>query len=87
MGFRFRKRIRIAPGVHLNASLKRGLSASFGRPGATVNVGLDGKQKNTLGAPGTGLTYETESASGPGMVRAAVVVVVALGLLGLFLLR
>jgi hypothetical protein len=55
MAWRFRQRIRIAKGVHLNLA-KRGVSSlSVGRPGATVNVGSEGA-KLTVGAPGTGLS-------------------------------
>jgi len=37
MGFRYRKSIKIIPGVRVNLS-KSGVSTSIGRPGATVNV-------------------------------------------------
>lgn len=55
MGFRFRKRIKVFPGVYLNLS-KSGVSTSLGRPGATVNIGKSGTRA-TLGVPGTGLSY------------------------------
>jgi hypothetical protein len=55
MGWRFRKRKRIAPGVTLNVG-KRGGSLSFGRRGASVNVGRRGTQA-TLSLLGTGLSY------------------------------
>lgn len=55
MGFRFRKTIRIAPGVRLNLS-KSGVSTSIGRPGATINLGKRGV-RGTVGLPGTGLSY------------------------------
>lgn len=55
MGFKFRKRIKIAPGVHLNLS-KSGVSTSIGKPGATVNIGKKGV-KATLGVSGAGLSY------------------------------
>jgi len=45
MGFRFRKRIRIVPGLWLNAS-KSGISASIGGHGATLNVNRKGVQGN-----------------------------------------
>lgn len=54
-GFRFQKRIKIAPGVRINLS-KSGISASLGGPGATVNVGKKGV-RGTVGATGTGLSY------------------------------
>lgn len=57
MGFRFRKSVKIAPGIRLNLS-RSGISTSFGRPGATVNVGR-GKTRATVGIPGSGLSYST----------------------------
>ena len=57
MGFRFRRSIRVLPGVRLNIS-KSGVSASLGGRGATVNVGKRGT-KATVGLPGTGLSYST----------------------------
>lgn len=38
MGFRFRRSIKVLPGVHLNLS-KTGITASIGSPGATINIG------------------------------------------------
>ena len=58
MGFRFRKRIRIIPGLWLNAS-KSGLSASIGGRGATVNLSRKGHQE-TLSLPGSGVSYRTK---------------------------
>jgi hypothetical protein len=54
MGFRFQRRIRLAPGVRLNL-----LGASLGRTG--MRVGLDSKRKKyfSVGLPGTGLSYRT----------------------------
>ncbi|MFV0575967.1 MAG: DUF4236 domain-containing protein [Vibrio sp.] len=55
MGFKFRKRIKIAPGINLNLS-KSGVSTSIGKSGATVNIGKKGTTA-TVGAPGTGFSY------------------------------
>ena len=55
MGFRFVRRMKIAPGVSLNFS-KSGVSPSFGRRGGRVTVGPGGVRK-TVGIPGTGLFY------------------------------
>ncbi len=55
MGFKFRKRIKVSPGIHLNLS-KSGVSTSLGGKGATVNVGKKGV-KATVGIPGTGISY------------------------------
>ena len=58
MGFRFQRRIRIAPGVQLNLS-KSGIGGSVGRTG--LRLGLDAKRKKyfSVGLPGTGLSYRT----------------------------
>ncbi|MBC7358367.1 MAG: DUF4236 domain-containing protein [Desulfacinum sp.] len=62
MGFRFWRRIRIAPGVTLNLS-KSGGSLSFGPRGAKFTIGPRG-QRATVGIPGTGLFYTTTVPSG-----------------------
>ncbi len=59
MGFRFRKSIKILPGVRINLS-KSGPSLSIGGRGASVNVGGRGARL-TLGIPGTGLYYTTQA--------------------------
>lgn len=58
MGIRFRKSIKLAPGVRLNIS-KSGVSTSLGVPGATVNVKPGRKARATVGLPGTGISYST----------------------------
>ncbi len=55
MALNFRRRIRLARGVHLNLS-KSGASLSAGVRGATVNVSSRGL-RTTLSAPGTGVSY------------------------------
>lgn len=87
MGFRFRKSIKLLPGVRLNLS-KSGVSTSIGRRGATLNFSERGT-RGTVGLPGTGLSYsENLTSSGrrssPGTM-AALVVLVLLILAGLFL--
>ncbi|MDO6722628.1 DUF4236 domain-containing protein [Celeribacter halophilus] len=54
MGVRFRKSIKVAPGVRLNVS-KSGVSTTVGVRGASVNVGKQGVYGNA-GIPGTGLS-------------------------------
>jgi len=58
MGFRFQRRIRIAPGVRVNLS-KSGVGASVGRTG--LRLGMDAKRKKyfSVGLPGSGLSYRT----------------------------
>lgn len=55
MGFRFRKSIKIAPGISLNLG-KKGISASIGPRGAKVTIGSRGSRA-TLGIPGTGMSF------------------------------
>lgn len=62
MGFRFRRSIRIAPGLRLNLS-KSGGSLSIGGRGSTVNLSSRGV-RTTVGLPGTGLSYTVSSSSG-----------------------
>jgi hypothetical protein len=63
MGFRFRRSLRLAPGIRINLS-KTGTSLSLGRRGTTMNFSLRGT-KATVGVPGTGLSYSTMLKSGP----------------------
>jgi len=67
MGFRFFRRMKIAPGVTLNLS-KSGGSVSLGPRGAKVTVGPRGVRR-TVGLPGTGIHYTTHSGYGTGAGR------------------
>ena len=66
MGLRFRKRVKLFPGLWLNLS-KSGVSTSVGTKGLTVNLKGD-KARTTVSAPGTGISYsvteETSDAAG-----------------------
>lgn len=53
MGFRFRKRVRVLPGIYLNIS-RNGVSTTIGPRGASLNIGKQGVFLNT-GIPGTGI--------------------------------
>ncbi len=55
MGFRFRKNIKIMPGVRVNMSL-RGGSVTIGGRGASVNIGKRGVSTR-CSIPGTGISY------------------------------
>jgi Protein of unknown function (DUF4236) len=55
MGLRFRRRITIVPGVHLNIS-RSGISTSVGVRGASLTLGKRGTYGN-IGLPGTGISY------------------------------
>ncbi len=63
MGFRFRRTIRIAPGIRVNLS-RSGVSTSVGVRGAHVTLG-HGRVRESLGVPGTGLSYTTTQSARP----------------------
>lgn len=60
MGFSYRKRVKLMPGVNINLS-KKGASVTVGTRGASVNIGKSGIYQN-LGIPGTGI-YSREKIS------------------------
>jgi hypothetical protein len=55
---RFRKSIKIAPGIKINFS-KSGISSTIGGKGLSVNMGKNGTYLNT-GIPGTGISNRTK---------------------------
>jgi len=61
MGFRFSRRIRVAPGIRLNLS-KSGVSTSVGGRGAWLTFGR--RPRATISLPGTGLSY-SQTLGGP----------------------
>lgn len=64
MGFRFRKSVKIAPGVRLNIG-KKSVGISAGVKGARMSVNSSGRKTTTVGLPGTGLSYsKTEKIGG-----------------------
>lgn len=69
MGFRFRKRIKIIPGVYINLG-KKGINSTSVKAGwFTSNINSKGV-KHTAGAHSTGLSYETKRSrtSGKGLL-------------------
>jgi len=62
MGLRFRRSVKIVPGLRLNFSTG-GISATIGPRGASVNLGSRGAFLN-LGLPGTGLSYRSQLVGG-----------------------
>lgn len=58
MAFRFRRTIKIAPGIRLNFG-KSGASVSIGTRGASITVGKSGVYSN-VGIPGTGMSWRTK---------------------------
>ena len=61
MAWKYRKRIKIAPGVTINVS-RSGISTTIGTKGASVNIGKNGTYLNT-GIPGTGI-YDRQRIGG-----------------------
>ena len=62
MGMRYRKSVKIMPGVRINFS-KSGKSVTVGTRGASVNFGKNGTYLNT-GIPGTGLYMREKISDG-----------------------
>jgi hypothetical protein len=88
VGLRFRRSLRIAPGVKINLGLKS-VSASFGGRGLWYTVGPRG-QRFTAGMPRTGLYWTTQSSWNGGNPRAgywiAAVILVLAALIAIALL-
>lgn len=62
MGFRFRRSVKIIPGVRLNFS-KSGISTSIGGSGGTINFSKRGT-RHTVGIPGSGLSFSSFAPKG-----------------------
>lgn len=60
MGWKFRKSIKIAPGIKLNFN-KNSTGVTFGGKGVHYTVNSKGKRTKSIGIPGTGLYYSTTS--------------------------
>jgi len=67
--FRFRRTIKVAPGVRLNVG-KTGISTTVGVDGAKVTTGKRGTT-TTVGVPGSGLSYSERSEPQPAQARGA----------------
>lgn len=73
MGFRFRKSIKVAPGVRVNLN-KKSASVSVGGKGARYTVSSTGRRTSSVGIPGTGVSYvETHTAGKKGSAPGATV--------------
>jgi hypothetical protein len=59
MSWRYQKRIRVLPGVHLNLS-KSGIGVSIGGRGLHVGWTARGRRYVSLGVPGTGLIWRED---------------------------
>lgn len=56
MGLRFRKSVKIAPGVRLNIS-KKSVGISAGVKGYRKSINSNGRVTTSIGVPGTGVSY------------------------------
>jgi len=63
MAFRFRRSLKIAPGLSVNLG-KRGASVSVGPRGARMTVGSKSGARVTAGIPGTGMSYTKKLGAG-----------------------
>lgn len=63
MGLRFRRSVRLMPGVRLNFGM-RGASMSLGGRGASYTIG-SGRRTATVGIPGTGLSFSKSASTAP----------------------
>lgn len=62
MGWRYRRSVKLFPGLKVNLS-KTGTSLSVGGRGATMNIGKRGVRR-TLSIPGTGISHVTQRSWG-----------------------
>lgn len=62
MGIRFRKSMKVAPGVRMNVS-KKSVGVSIGGKGARYSVSSSGRTTTSASIPGTGLSYVSTSGS------------------------
>lgn len=62
MSLRFRRQLRIVPGLHLNLS-KSGVSATVGVPGLRLTLGK--RPALNVGLPGSGISYRESLGSAP----------------------
>ncbi len=67
MGMRFRRSVKILPGVRINFS-GSGISTTIGPKGASINIGKKGTYLNT-GIPGTGLYMREKIGGGQTSMR------------------
>lgn len=64
MGFRFRKSIKVAPGVRANIG-KKSAGVSIGGKGGGVSINSKTGATTHVSAPGTGISYTTKISSNP----------------------
>lgn len=71
MPFKFRKSIKIAPGVRMSVS-KSGVGASIGGKGLRYSVHSSGRRTVSAGIPGTGVGYSKSVGGGRSPARSSV---------------
>lgn len=62
MGWRYRRSIKILPGLRMNVGSRGVSSFSFGGRGVTINMNKHGV-RSTFSLPGTGISYQTKTTS------------------------
>lgn len=62
MAMKFRKSIKLAPGVRLNLG-KSSAGLSIGGKGLRYSINTRGRKTTTVGIPGTGISYSSSSSS------------------------
>lgn len=65
MGVRFRKSVKIAPGIRATVG-KKSASVSIGTTGARHTISTTGKKTTTVGVPGSGLSHVSTSSAKQG---------------------
>lgn len=60
MAFRFRRSVKILPGVRINFN-KNSTSVTFGGKGFHHTISSTGKSTTSVGIPGTGISYSSSS--------------------------
>lgn len=64
VGWRFRRSLRVAPGVRLNLT-RTGWGVTFGRRGAHYSIHSSGRRTVSAGFPGTGLYWQNTTTGKP----------------------
>jgi hypothetical protein len=59
MGFQYRRRVKLLPGISLNVTQNGIASITLGQKGVRLNINRRGV-KATVGVPGTGVYYTTK---------------------------
>lgn len=85
MGLRFRKTLKLAPGLRINLA-RKGASISVGGKGLTYNIGKNGT-RSTAGLPGSGLSYSTYKRHSGGWSGIAWVLIIAALVFAFYIMR